>query len=337
MPYRRLPNTDKARLRALAGSYRKFESDEHSNLPYSETALQQLRETFPAFRNALVNLEAARKQQSEKNKDFSETFRKSKLYVQHYLQCMNFAIQRGEVKNNIRAYYGTEAFENTLPSIHTEEQLLKWGKKVIEGDQQRIMKGGSPFYNPSIALVKINFEKFTEAYRFQKTLEATTERGVKLVKELRMAADTLILRLWNEIEAHYQHLPEEDRRSNCEAFGLVYVLRRKERKRLLAQQNPEIVATVSNEDEVSIQTAQKQQTIENEQKPEELKDAQQVPVKEVPAEMIIESAEKHIDESAVQHPVKQAPKKVAAEKPKATEPETEKSKPRVYQSELNFF
>jgi hypothetical protein len=308
MPYRRLPNTDKARLRALAGSYRKFESDEHSSLPYSEATLQKLREIYPGFRNALVNLEAARKQQSEKNKEFTEIFRKSKLYVQHYLQCMNFAIQRGEIKSIVRAYYDTEQFENAQPPINTEEQLVKWGKKVIDGDQQRIMKGGSPFYNPSIALVKINFEKFNEAYRFQKILEATTARNVKLVKELREAADTLILQLWNEIEAHFQHLPDNEKRSGCEAFGLVYVLRRKERKQLLAQKNPVVTeAPVGIAEEITDIIVSEQVTIS--------------------------------PEPVIERIVSPVPKKPVVKRTKATEPnqEQEGSKNKVYQSELNFF
>lgn len=308
MPYRRLPNTDKARLRALAGSYRKFESDEHSSLPYSEAVLQKLREIYPGFRNALINLEAARKQQADKNKEFTESYRKSKLYVQHYLQCMNFAIQRGEIKSIVRAYYDTEQFENFLPSLHTEEQLLKWGKKVIDGDQQRIMKGGSPFYNPSIALVKINFEKFSEAYRFQKILEANTERAVKLVKELRAAADALILQLWNEIEAHFQHLPDPEKRASCEAFGLVYVLRRKERKLLLLQNTPAEMAAP-------------------------------IEAPEIVAEPVVAEQENNVTDPVTETKVPPVPHPLSAKtsKEKASAQEQEGSKYKVYQSELNFF
>jgi len=235
MPYRRLPNTDKARLRALAKPFRKFESEETSNLPYSELSLQQLRTLYPNFKNALVNLEAARKQQSEKNKEYIEIHRKAKMYVSHYLQVMNFAIHRGEIKSNIRAYYETDHFDNNLPPLNNNTELLKWGKKVIDGDQQRIMKGGSPFYNPSIALVKINYEKFCEAYRFQKSLQATTDRGTKLVGQLRKEVDQLILQLWNEIEAHFEHLSDQIKREKSEEFGLVYILRRKEKQRLNEQ------------------------------------------------------------------------------------------------------
>lgn len=235
MPYRRLPNTDKARLRALAKSIREFESEGVTNLPYSEATLHSIRTLLPKFKNSILNLEAARKNQADKNKDFQESYKKARTYVMHYIQVMNYAIIRGELKPTVRTYYGTDRFDNHLPQLVNEQDLIKWGKNIIDGDQQRIMKGGSPFYNPSIALVKVNYEKFIDSYRFQQTLIATTKRSSKLVAELREEADQLIVQLWNEIEASFEHLPDEQKREAAEAYGLVYVLRRKEKKRLQEQ------------------------------------------------------------------------------------------------------
>lgn len=235
MPYRRLPNTDKARLRALAKSLRKFEIEGGTTLPYSENTLQTIRTLYPTFKNSILNLEAARKNQADKNKIYLEIYKKARMYVSHYLQVMNFAISRGELKPNIRAYYTTDRFDSHMPPLQTENDLFTWGKKVIDGDQQRIMKGGSPFYNPSIALVRINYEKFCESYRFQQNLIATTERSSKLVSGLRKEVDALIVQLWNEIEAHFADLPDQERREKSEEYGLVYILRRKEKKRLLEE------------------------------------------------------------------------------------------------------
>ncbi|MFA9389388.1 MAG: hypothetical protein ACERKD_06255 [Prolixibacteraceae bacterium] len=241
MPYRRLPNTDRARLRALAKSHTRFETTGALNLPYSDSTLNNLRVLYPNFRNALLNLEAARKNQAVKNKEYQHMYRKAKIYLSHYLQVMNFAILRGELKPTVRAYYTTDRFENHMPVLQTENDLINWGKKIIDGDQARIMKGGSPFYNPSIALVKITYEKFCDAHRFQQNLLATTDRNVKIVADLRKDADELIVQLWNEIEAHYENLDDKMRREKAEEFGLVYVLRRKEKKRLLEQEKQTIL------------------------------------------------------------------------------------------------
>lgn len=312
MPYRRLPNTDKARLRALAKSIRKFEAEGVTDLPYSETTLQQVRTLLPKFKNALLNLEAARLNQSDKNKEYQESQKKVRLYISHFLQVMNFAILRGELKPTIRAYYGTDVFDNFMPQLQSEDDIIKWGKKIIEGDQQRIMKGGSPFYNPSIALVKVNYERFLDSYRFQQNLIATTERNVNLVSSLRNEVDELMVQLWNEIEASFSHLPDDQKRENAEAFGLVYVLRRKERKRLLEQD------LITEEEDLEIEEIQEIQNTE--QIELEVAELEQVQLTETP---IIEEV-KHITE---------APK---LEKPIKSRKEKDLMKFNVYQSQLNF-
>lgn len=236
MPYRRLPNTDKARLRALARAHKKFESEGASNLPFSESTLLTLRTIFPKFKNVLINLEAARKNQATKNKDYIEIYRKARMYVSHYIQVMNFAISRSEIKPVIREFYGTQDFDNNLPPLSTENDLLDWGKRIIEGDQKRVMNGGNPFYNPSIALVKVNYEKFTDAYRFQKTLQTSSDRFSAQVADVRPEVDSLILQLWNEIEETFANLNDVQKRKKSEDYGVVYVLRKSEKERMKAME-----------------------------------------------------------------------------------------------------
>lgn len=235
MPYRRLPNTDKARLRALSKAHKMLELDGPQSVPYSESIILKLKSLYPRFKSAQVNLEASRKNQAEKNKEYTEIFRKARMYVSHYIQVMNFAISRGELKPAIRAFYGTENFENNLPPLNTDEHLLEWGKKIIEGDQNRIMNGGNPFYNPSIALVKVNYEKFVDAHHFQKNLQATSDRGANLVAELRSDVDELIVNIWNSCESKYQSQPDAIKRKEAEKYGVVYVMRKSEKDRIEAQ------------------------------------------------------------------------------------------------------
>ncbi|MDA3928128.1 MAG: hypothetical protein PF541_04175 [Prolixibacteraceae bacterium] len=237
MPYRRLPNTDKARLRALGKPFHKFEKDGPQNIPFSEASLTALRSLFPKFKNTLLNLEAARKNQTEKNKIYVELLRKARMYVSHYIQVMNFAINRSELKSNIRSYYGTEAFENNLPPLSSENDVLTWGMNILEGDRKRIMSGGNPFYNPSIALVRVNYEKLSDAYHFQKTLQATTDRGSSQVAAMRTEADELIVQLWNEIEQAFSHLPDSAKREKAQQYGIVYVFRKSEREKIKANKS----------------------------------------------------------------------------------------------------
>ncbi len=102
---------------------------------------------------------------------------------------------------------------------------------MIEGERLRITAGGNPIYSPSIALVRVNCDKFKDAYNHQKTLQSNTQRFSEQVAERRHEADQLILDIWNDVETYYKDKPEAERREICGRYGLVYVWRKSELER----------------------------------------------------------------------------------------------------------
>jgi hypothetical protein len=228
MPYRRLPNTDRARVRAMDKALKKSLSEGQDNCAISEPAFDLLESYLPQFQHALINLEAARKNQISKNKEYTELFKKAKIYISHFIHVINFSIARGELKSDTRDFYGLSAYSNNLPSLVTGKNLLEWGKKLIEGEQKRIQGGGNPIYNPSIALVKVNYEKFADAFYYQKNLISTSKRASKLVSELRIEADKIILQIWNEVEQAFFQLEDIKKREKASEYGIAYVFRKHE-------------------------------------------------------------------------------------------------------------
>ena len=84
-------------------------------------------------------------------------------------------------------------------------------------------------YNPSIALVKVKFDQFVDAYHFQKTLQSNTARWTVKVAELRKEADEIILDIWNEVEEHFSYLADDLKRERAMEYGITYVYRPMER------------------------------------------------------------------------------------------------------------
>ena len=152
--------------------------------------------------------------------------------LQHILQAIDDI--RGEMKPAMRAYYGLDVKSSKVPPLMTEQDLLQWGEKIINGEQERLRnRDGNPIYCPSIALVKVNYENFKENYLRQKQYQSNSARESGNVAQFRTEADNLILELWNEVEEHFASLTdEEERRRRCEAYGLVYVFRRGEEERI---------------------------------------------------------------------------------------------------------
>jgi hypothetical protein len=292
MPYRRLPNTDRARVRAMERAFKKCMSEGRENCAISEEVYVSLESILPQFQHSLINLDAARKNQISKNKDYSEFFQKAKIYITHFIHVLNFSIIRGELKSETREFYGLSAYSNNLPPLDTGKNLLDWGKKLIEGEQKRIQGGGNPIYNPSIALVKVNYEKFIDAFHFQKSLISTSKRSSKLVAELRPEADKVILQIWNEVEQSFIQLDEIQKRENASEYGVSYVFRKREKQKALNQEKTPIPVKAEKIEEKPVgrkklldnKPLEKNKIPENKPQPEKTK----MPEKLIPVQSTIE-------------------------------------------------
>jgi len=144
---------------------------------------------------------------------------------------MNMAISRGDIPVDTRAFYGLATNESTVPSLNTENELISWGKRIIEGEEYRIRKGGCPITNPTIAVVKVRYQNFLEAYQHNKTLAKRTQDYTVKNHELRKEADEIIVHIWNEVENSHSTLPEDIRIAESENYGLVYFYRKNEPNR----------------------------------------------------------------------------------------------------------
>ncbi len=228
MPYRRLPNTDNARLKALIKAYEKGKDTPPFKLAFSQSTYQRITSFLFGFEKKILHQKSALARQTERNKDYHELQKKAKLYISHFIQVVYMAIQRGEISASILDYYNLNGYSRKLPPLNTEEEIIKWGEQIIGGETQRIRNGMSPITNPTIAVVKVRYEKFLEAYHNQKNLQTANNRALKELAEIRPEADDIILNVWNEVEESFHDLPDELRREKALEYGLVYVYRKNE-------------------------------------------------------------------------------------------------------------
>ena len=228
MPYRRLPNTDNARHKALLKAYHKGKETPPFKLAFSQSTYQKIVSFLSGFEKKIIFQKSALSNQIERNKDYHSLQKKAKLYISHFVQVVHMAIQRGEISSTILDYYKLNGYSKKLPPLNTEEEIIKWGEKLIDGETQRVRKGMSPITNPTIAVVKVRYEKFLEAYWNQKNLQLNNNRSLKELADLRPLADDIILQIWNEVEESFKDLPDDLRREKAMEYGLVYVYRKNE-------------------------------------------------------------------------------------------------------------
>lgn len=228
MPYRRLPNTDAARLRALKKALQVSQEVSPVQLAFSQVTLYKLRSFLPSFEAAVLNYKRTYASSVTRNRDYPKLMRKAKLYISHFIQVLNMCIARGEMPVVIRDFFGLTEFGNKVPEMNTEADIIKWGEHVIAGETERMRKGMAPLTNPTIAVVKVRFENFMDAYHSKKINQKSTVRMQGDLKTLRVEADNFILSVWNEVETTFSDLPDDMMRERTQKYGLIYVFRKNE-------------------------------------------------------------------------------------------------------------
>lgn len=232
MPYRRLPNTDNARLKALRTALNQGKEIPPFKLAFKQGTLTSIQALLPAYENSLSEHKNSYNLQVQKSKDYHKMMKKAKMYISHFIQIINMSIQRGEMQASVRKDFGLSEFEKKLPDLSSEEDIFYWGNKLMEAEQKRRMKGLSPITNPTIAVVKIHIDNFDDACKNQENLKKRGERAQESLSRVRNEADALIQKLWNEVEDTFKDLPEDLKRKKASEYGIVYVFRKNEIKEI---------------------------------------------------------------------------------------------------------
>ena len=231
MPYRRLPNTDQARIRALKIAIDKGCSVNMREIPFSLNALTEARNFLQRFQAAHMYYTKCYEDQVRGSAKHHNTGKLARLYLSHFIQVLNMCVMRMEIKSSKKKLYELPIDSYNLPDLNTDSLLAEWGQRIIEGERKRIASGGVPIYNPTIAKVKVHYDVFMDSYEKQKAFQALTSRALESLNVLRSQADELILHIWNSVEQKYKDVEPNDHRLNlCRDYGVVYYYRTGEKQ-----------------------------------------------------------------------------------------------------------
>ncbi len=233
MPYRRLPNTDQARIKAMKAAVNMSAKEPfgESVLPFKVTS--ELNSLLSIFEQKKMLFKQSWDNQVQSNKFYQSIVNNARMYISHFIQVLNLAVMRGEIKKEHKEYYHLDPESHSVPDLTTEASIFLWGKNIINGEKNRLrMEGGAPIYNPTIAKVQVYYEKFKEHKSNQKMYQSTTQRNREELIKLRIDADKIILEIWNEVEAHFQQLGDsEEQIKRCSEYGVKYYYRKNEKKK----------------------------------------------------------------------------------------------------------
>ena len=228
MPYRRLPKTDVARLKVLKTVLENTEIYTVRNRVVDWSVLNKCRPAYDRLLTAVEQYKVRLVAQKRASARIEPLQRNAMMYVSHFLQVLLLAVERGEIKRSYLELYGLAADSTAVPQLKSSEALISIGTKVVEGEKQRLKRGGLPIYNPTIGKVATHLDIFREVYLDHRRKMEISEKALANIQALRPEIDETILELWNQIEAHYAELPPETRFNACRKLGVIYYYRRHE-------------------------------------------------------------------------------------------------------------
>lgn len=228
MPYRRLPNTDKARLKALKTAVREGNNQTYGNQVMLYKTIIEAQNFLLVFEKQLIQYKQMLDNQISANKQYQQIISNARMYISHFIQVLNLSVIRGDIKREHKSLYQLDIKSHNVPDLSTETAIMNWGRSIIEGENERTRSGGFPIYNPTIGKVQVHYEVFKEFKLSQKLHQSTTNRNWEEVVKLRGKADEIILDIWNQVENYFKDENPYNKLKKCQKYGLVYYYRKNE-------------------------------------------------------------------------------------------------------------
>lgn len=145
-----------------------------------------------------------------------------RMFCSHFLQILNFAIDRGEIPATVRPLYGIATESKALPPMDADEDVILVAGNIVAGEAARVAAGGTAFVDVSAAMVAAKLAIFNP---LQQDQAEKMESFTKEQKDLFLAfPDTVkkTMRLFDELVFNNPDMTEAEIRSLCKGWGLPY-------------------------------------------------------------------------------------------------------------------
>lgn len=228
MPYRRLPNTDISRIKALKMAIEKSSSTDFQDVAISMRTLSEAKRAVVKFERLCDKYQQTFDTQVKANIALQNKVKNARMYLSHFIQVLYMCVARSEIKSEHLELYGLQDANMLVPDLSSNDQILLWGERIIAGETRRVAQGGVPIYNPGIAKVNVMYVLFKESYQTQQIHQKATARILKEVSEYRSEVDKVIFDVWEEVEKFYSELPARKRLEKNREYGLIYYYRKGE-------------------------------------------------------------------------------------------------------------
>ncbi|MDL2257069.1 hypothetical protein LJC06_02555 [Bacteroidales bacterium OttesenSCG-928-I14] len=223
MAAKRLPYSDEERIQVVRDIIDQEELAGKEDTILSVRVLHDMRNLLLTFEGTCFCFKQALSDETNAANKHNELFKSAQLYISHFIQVLNLAIIRNEIRVDSLGFYGLEnSNQFTVPDLSTEDAVLEWGEKVINGELQRTRQGGAPIYNPAIAKVKVHYDLFKDSQYSLQIYRKNTIRNEGTLSEQREKINSLIWETWSLVEDKYWDLPQDERKQKFKDYHICF-------------------------------------------------------------------------------------------------------------------
>ncbi|MDR2622297.1 MAG: hypothetical protein LBC48_06905 [Dysgonamonadaceae bacterium] len=223
MYFKKLPETDDGKIRTLQAAIDREELNGGQGVILSEGEVEELRLFITSYESARFVFKQAIKDSAKSQTEYSELFKNAHMYVSHFIQVLQLTVIRNEIKPEALTDYGFESGKQPeLPDLSTEEAVIYWGEKIIQGEAKRMSRGGYPLYNPAIAKVKVHYELFLDIVHSAKIYKQNVTRMQAVLYEMQKKAENMIRDIWSRVEEKYGNLPLQELSQIYQSYKINY-------------------------------------------------------------------------------------------------------------------
>lgn len=223
MPIRRLPRTDEERASALNMGKKRRDNVPAAELVLTPSTVSRLDLAQPEFLQRLTSRGVALAAQAAATASINPERNRLRMFISHFFQGFNNGVARGVFDASQRAYYLLDVSSDSVPALDSDEKLNTWAQRLLTGEAERVAIGLTPMAMPSAAEVEVVFDTFTLAANGQANLKTAYDNAQEAVAAMRGDVDSLIVRMWNEIEAAHSEDDAPSKRRKSRPWGVVYI------------------------------------------------------------------------------------------------------------------
>jgi len=224
MYLKRVPETDDGKIRALQAAVDREELNGDQEIILSAEEVEELRLFITSYESARFVLKQTVKDSAKSQTEYGELFKNAQMYVSHFIQVLQLTAIRNEIKlETLSEDYGFEGGkELESPDLSTEDAIISWGEKIIQGEAKRMARGGYPLYNPAIAKVKVHYELFLDVVHSTKIYKQNMIRQQAVLYEMQKKAESMIRDIWSRVEEKYGNLPLQELSDVYQSYKISY-------------------------------------------------------------------------------------------------------------------